>query len=414
MTLPTPEEVAKAIVPLCLPSCTESGKLYDFRAGKFLEFHRRRNGAYSRRLGASAEDAMAQPIVEPCSRGVIEAQPEPLAATSVAPPRRRMVLAACMLASSMAFIDGSALTVALPKLRAAVGADLAAVQWVLNGYILALASLTLIGGALADRYGKARILAIGCLLFAAASAACALVPSAAWLIAARVVQGVAAALVTPSSLALIGAIYPKAERNGAIGVWAAASALTTAGWTGARRLADRDLRLAGGVLDQPADRRWRRRVCCGLLRRRRRREPRRFDIARRRHYRRGARRPGLVAEPDRRSEAPAGPAPLVAWPACSGLIGLARLRRMGARHRSSDDAAAAGAQPPLPRAQHRDAADLCGPRHHVFSAAVRSGRPPPFAAGDGRTCRSCRSRWASACCRGRSARSPTRSALASC
>ena len=126
---------------------------------------------------------MAQPFVEPCSRGIIEAQPCPRALGRVAPQHRRMVLAACILASSMAFIDGSALTVALPKLRAAVGADLAAVQWVLNGYILALASLTLIGGALADAYGKARVLAIGCLLFGAASVACALVPSAGWLIA---------------------------------------------------------------------------------------------------------------------------------------------------------------------------------------------------------------------------------------
>jgi hypothetical protein len=70
----------------------------------------------------------------------------------ILPQRRRMVLAGCILASSMAFIDGSALTVALPKLRAAVGADLASVQWGLNGYVLALASLTLIGGALADAY----------------------------------------------------------------------------------------------------------------------------------------------------------------------------------------------------------------------------------------------------------------------
>jgi EmrB/QacA subfamily drug resistance transporter len=140
-----------------------------------------------------------------------------------------MVLAACVLASAMAFIDGSALTVALPRLRADLGADLASVQWVLNAYVLALASLTLIGGALADAYGKARVLAFGCLLFGAASAACALAPSAGWLIAARIVQGVAAALVAPASLALIGATYPRAERNRAIGVWAAASALTTAG-----------------------------------------------------------------------------------------------------------------------------------------------------------------------------------------
>jgi MFS family permease len=100
---------------------------------------------------------------------------------------------------------------------------------VLNGYTLALASLTLVGGALADVYGKARMLALGCVLFGLASAACALAPSAAWLIAARFVQGAAAAIVTPASLALIGATYPRAERNRAIGVWAAASALTTAG-----------------------------------------------------------------------------------------------------------------------------------------------------------------------------------------
>jgi EmrB/QacA subfamily drug resistance transporter len=173
---------------------------------------------------------MAQPFVEPCSRGLIAAEPCPRElGREIAPARRRLVLSACILASAMAFIDGSALTVALPALRAAFDADLATVQWVLNGYVVALASLTLIGGALADVHGKARILLLGCLLFGLASAACALAPSAAWLIAARVVQGIAAALLTPASLALIGAVYPKEERNQAIGVWAAASALTTAG-----------------------------------------------------------------------------------------------------------------------------------------------------------------------------------------
>jgi len=173
---------------------------------------------------------MAQPLVEPCSRGIIAAEPCPREQGREIPAeRRRMVLSACVLASAMAFIDGSALTVALPKLRADLGADLASVQWVLNGYVLALASLTLIGGALADAYGKARMLALGCLLFGAASAACALAPSVTWLTAARVVQGIAAAIVAPASLALIGATYPRDERNRAIGVWAAASALTTAG-----------------------------------------------------------------------------------------------------------------------------------------------------------------------------------------
>lgn len=172
---------------------------------------------------------MAQPFVEPCSRGLIDAEPCPRRlGREIAPRRRTIVLAACVLASTMAFVDGSALTVALPKLRAAVGADLASVQWVLNGYVLVLASLTLIGGALADSYGKARILALGCLIFAAASVACALAPNVGWLIAARIVQGAGAALLTPASLALIGATYPKEERNRAVGVWAAASSLTTA------------------------------------------------------------------------------------------------------------------------------------------------------------------------------------------
>ena len=172
---------------------------------------------------------MTQPFVDPCGRGVIEAAccPRELR-RAITVTRRRVVLAACVLASSMAFIDGSVLTVALPKLRVALGADLATVQWVINSYVLALAALTLIGGAFADAYGKASMLSIGCLLFGSASVGCALAPSLGWLIGARVLQGIAAALLTPASLALIGATYPKEERAGAIGVWAAASALTSA------------------------------------------------------------------------------------------------------------------------------------------------------------------------------------------
>lgn len=175
-------------------------------------------------------NGMAQPFVEPCDRGVIAAQPCPREhGRETTLRRRRMVLAACVLASAMAFIDGSALAVALPKLRAYFGADFASVQWVLNGYVLALSSLTLIGGALADHYGKARMLAVGCIGFGLASAACGVSPSIGWLIAWRIVQGISAAIVTPASLALIGETYPRDERNRAIGVWAAASALTTAG-----------------------------------------------------------------------------------------------------------------------------------------------------------------------------------------
>jgi EmrB/QacA subfamily drug resistance transporter len=136
-----------------------------------------------------------------------------------------LVLAASIFASSLAFIDGTVLTVALPALRKDLAADYALLQWVMNGYVLALAALTLIGGALSDRYGHARILGLGCLLFSLASAACALAPDIGWLIAARVAQGISAAMVAPASLALIGATFPKSERSAAIGIWAAASAI---------------------------------------------------------------------------------------------------------------------------------------------------------------------------------------------
>ena len=168
--------------------------------------------------------------LDPCSKGVIGAQPCPEELKrDYSPGQRRLTLAGCILASSMAFIDSSALTVALPSLRSDLGADISAVQWVMNGYILALAAFVLIGGALADIYGKARILIIGAAAFAAASVLCALSPTVEALVLARFAQGLAAALVAPASLALIGAVYPKSMRNSAIGAWASASALTTAG-----------------------------------------------------------------------------------------------------------------------------------------------------------------------------------------
>jgi EmrB/QacA subfamily drug resistance transporter len=173
---------------------------------------------------------MAQPFAEPCDCGIIAAQPSTQAPGDEPGLRRRtLVLSACVLASAMGFIDGSALSVALPRLRADFSADFAATQWVLNAYVLALSALTLIGGALADHFGKARMLAFGCLGFGLASGACALSPSLGWLVGWRVVQGTAAAVVTPASLALIGEVYPREQRNRAIGIWAAFSALTTAG-----------------------------------------------------------------------------------------------------------------------------------------------------------------------------------------
>jgi MFS family permease len=140
----------------------------------------------------------------------------------------RWVLPATILGSSISFIDGSVVNVALPEMQRSLEASLGAMQWVINGYMLTLASLILLGGAAGDRFGRRRVFMIGLVGFALTSLACGLAPSAPWLIAARLAQGVAAALLTPTSLAIIGAAYSGEERGAAIGRWAAAAALTTA------------------------------------------------------------------------------------------------------------------------------------------------------------------------------------------
>jgi hypothetical protein len=126
---------------------------------------------------------------------------------------RPFVLAAAILASTMAFIDGSVVTIALPVLQAQFQANLAALQWVVNGYMLFLGALILVGGAAGDRFGRRRLFLIGTLVFAAASAACALAPSVGWLIAARAAQGIGAALMTPQSLAILSASFPPEIRD---------------------------------------------------------------------------------------------------------------------------------------------------------------------------------------------------------
>ncbi|MEM9707137.1 MAG: MFS transporter [Pseudomonadota bacterium] len=140
---------------------------------------------------------------------------------------KRLGLAAAVLASSMAFIDGSALNVALPALSADFSGGFSVVQWVINSYVIALAGLTIPGGAAADIFGRKQALFVGVILFALASLCCAFAPNASILIVSRFVQGAAAALMTPASLALIGELFAKDERSKAIGFWAAASALTT-------------------------------------------------------------------------------------------------------------------------------------------------------------------------------------------
>ena len=144
----------------------------------------------------------------PCDEGVIKAQP---ACTASLAHRKSYALAATVLGSSMAFIDGSVVNIALPAIQrefaAGAGANLAALQWVISAYLLALGSLLLVGGSLGDRYGRRTIFIIGIALFTSASAACGLASGTRVLIAMRALQGVGAALLVPASLAIIGSVF---------------------------------------------------------------------------------------------------------------------------------------------------------------------------------------------------------------
>jgi EmrB/QacA subfamily drug resistance transporter len=158
---------------------------------------------------------------------------------------KRVTLVACILGSGIALLDGTVVNVALPTIQRALGGGLAAQQWIVNGYLLTLGSLILIGGSLGDLYGERRVFALGVSGFGAASAACAASPTIGVLVAARAVQGVAGALLVPSSLAVIVNTFPAKERGGAIGTWTAWGAI--AGVLGP---------LAGGELLALASWRW--------------------------------------------------------------------------------------------------------------------------------------------------------------
>jgi len=140
----------------------------------------------------------------------------------------RWTLAASILASSLSFVDGSVLNVALPAIRASYGANAAEVQWVVNAYLLPLSALLLLGGALGDHFGRRRLLVFGTVLFAVASLVCALAPSLNILLLARGGQGIGAALLLPNSLALLNAAYEGEKRGRAVGIWAAAGAAAAA------------------------------------------------------------------------------------------------------------------------------------------------------------------------------------------
>src|SRR6266550_6497734 len=161
----------------------------------------------------------------PCDEGVISAQP------TTAPcgkARGRWILAATILGSSMVFIDGTVVNVALPALQANLNATSVDVQWVVESYALFLAALLLLGGSLGDHFGRRRIYAIGVALFALASVWCGLAPSIGQLIAARAVQGIGGAMLVPGSLAIISASFPEDARGQAIGTWSGSTAITTA------------------------------------------------------------------------------------------------------------------------------------------------------------------------------------------
>ncbi|MFI9364064.1 MFS transporter [Kitasatospora sp. NPDC053057] len=140
----------------------------------------------------------------------------------------RWVLLATVLGSSMAMLDGTVVNVALPRIGTDLGASLASLQWTLNAYLLTLAGLILLGGALGDRYGRRKVFLIGVVWFAAASAACAAAPTIHVLIAARAVQGIGGALLTPGSLAMLQAVFRPEDRSAAVGLWSGLGGVSAA------------------------------------------------------------------------------------------------------------------------------------------------------------------------------------------
>ncbi|RVW02529.1 MFS transporter [Rhodococcus spongiicola] len=140
-------------------------------------------------------------------------------ALALSSSRGRWVVAATVLGSSLAMLDGTVVNVALPRIGSDLGAEVAGLQWTLSGYTLTLASFILLGGALGDRLGRRRVFVWGTVWFAIASALCAFAPTVDVLIAARVLQGIGAALLTPGSLAIISASFDEDDRGAAIGLW---------------------------------------------------------------------------------------------------------------------------------------------------------------------------------------------------
>src|SRR5213592_2424712 len=182
----------------------------------------------------------------PCDEGIIQCAP--YTAPSVETRQRSVgtwVLVATILGSSMAFIDGTVVNVALPVLQTDLHATASDVQWVVEAYSLFLASLILVGGSLGDHFGRRRIFAIGILLFTVASILCGFAPNVTVLIIMRAIQGIGGALMIPGSLAIISASFDSKQRGRAIGTWSGFTAITSVVGP-----------VLGGVLVQYASWRW--------------------------------------------------------------------------------------------------------------------------------------------------------------
>ena len=150
------------------------------------------------------------------------------AALQLSSPSGRWLLLAAVLGSGLAGIDATVVNVALPDIGRSLGADFTTLQWTVTAYALTLASFLLIGGVLGDRFGRRRVFLIGVVWFAAASLLCGLAVSAPWLVAARALQGVGGALLTPGSLAMLSASFGPRDRARAIGAWSGLGGVATA------------------------------------------------------------------------------------------------------------------------------------------------------------------------------------------
>ena len=162
-------------------------------------------------------------LKQPCDEGVVRSKRAESPCTPNAGP---WILAATILGTSLAFIDETAVTVALPAIQSSLGATVVDAQWVVEAYTLLLAALVLLGGSLGDGLGRRRIFVAGVVLFVLASVWCGLAPGPEQLVAARMVQGIGGALLVPNSLAIIGASFEEERRGKAIGTWAGFTGLT--------------------------------------------------------------------------------------------------------------------------------------------------------------------------------------------